>query len=102
MFEHILYQNRSEPGNGRLCHVREGGRHPTSDVLLYVRTGRRVLSKDEQADSCVHQQQHFQSVIFFFFFLQAFFEHCLVLPQGVRLHGHEYPGFESNPGFDYI
>lgn len=48
VFEHILYQNDFRPGDDQLCHVQEGGQHPTSDVLLYVRTGRRVLSKDER------------------------------------------------------
>lgn len=47
-------------GVGLLCHVQEGGQHPTPDVLLYVRTGRRVLSKDEQAERCIHLQQHCQ------------------------------------------
>lgn len=60
-----------KPGVVELCHKHQGGQHPTSDVLLHVRTGRRVLSKDERVTFIISSKCHCPTAFYCFYFVSC-------------------------------
>lgn len=60
-----------KPGVVELCHKHQGGQHPTSDVLQHVRTGRRVLSKDEWVTFIISSKCHCPTAFYCFYFVSC-------------------------------